>query len=266
MRSPFPGMDPYLEAHWGDVHSRLVTYTCDALQARLPASLRARMQERVYIELPDEGRHESYPDVRVFEYPARRPGTGELMVEGNGGIAVADPVLVDLGLVSRTESYIEVVDVKSGHRVVTTIEVLSPSNKRPGEGQQLYLRKREDMKLGGVNTVEIDLLRAGERRLPIDPERVPVTHRTAYQVWTWRATHPNRVAIYGVPLRDRLPAIPIPLRPTDAEVVVDLQPILDQCYQNGGYDDINYRVPPAPPLEADDAAWADALLRERGLR
>jgi hypothetical protein len=259
-------MDPYLEQHWGDVHQAFVTYLRDELQVRLPSSLRARMQERVYIELPEEGRHESYPDVRVFEYPGRRAGTGELLVEENGGVAVADPVLVDLGLMARTESYIEVIDVKSGHRVVTTIEVLSPSNKRPGEGQQLYLKKREDMKLGGVNTVEIDLLRAGERPLPIEPERVPPTHRSAYQAWTWRASDARRLAIFRVSLRERLPAIPIPLRSTDADVILDLQPILDQCYRNGGYDDIDYRVPPAPPLAEDDAVWADALLREQRLR
>lgn len=26
MSSPFPGMDPHLEAHWGNVHHRLITY------------------------------------------------------------------------------------------------------------------------------------------------------------------------------------------------------------------------------------------------
>jgi len=266
MRSPFPGMDPYLEQYWGDVHQAFVTYLRDALQLRLPASLRARMQERVYIELPEEGRRESYPDVRVFEYPGRRTETGELVVPENGGIAVADPVLVDLAIETKTESYIEVIDVKSGHRVVTTIEILSPSNKRPGEGQRLYLQKRQDMTRGGVNTVEIDLLRAGERLLPIDPERVPTTHRSAYQAWIWRASDPHRLAIFRVSLRERLPVIPIPLRPTDADVTVDLQALLDQCYRNGGYDDINYRVAPFPPLAADDAAWADALLREQELR
>jgi hypothetical protein len=117
-----------------------------------------------------------------------------------------------------------------------------------------------------VNTVEIDLLRAGERLLPIDPERVPASHRTAFQAWIWRATDANRIAIYRVPLRERLPAIPIPLRPDDANVIIDLQAILDQCYRNGGYDDIDYRLSPSPPLDADDAAWADALLREQGLR
>ena len=67
MKSPFPGMDPYLERHWGDVHQRIVTYTCDWLQSRLPDDLRARMQERVYIEIPDVRRGEYYPDVRVVE-------------------------------------------------------------------------------------------------------------------------------------------------------------------------------------------------------
>jgi len=266
MRSPFPGMDPYLEQHWGDVHQAFVTYLRDALQLRLPASLRARMQERVYIELPEEGRRESYPDVRVFEYPGRRSETGELVVPENGGIAVADPVLVDLAIETKTESYIEVIDVKSGHRVVTTIEILSPSNKRPGEGQRLYLQKRQDMTRGGVNTVEIDLLRAGERLLPIDPERVPTTHRSAYQAWIWRASDPHRLAIFRVSLRERLPVIPIPLRPTDADVTVDLQALLDQCYRNGGYDDIDYAGEPDPPLTREDAAWADALLREQGRR
>src|SRR4051812_6345261 len=112
MNSPFPGMDPYLEQHWGDVHQAFITYLRDAIQLRLPGDLRARMQERVYIELPDEGRHESYPDVRVFEYPRREPGTGEVADPGGPAVAVAEPVLVDLGLAMRTESFIEVIDVK----------------------------------------------------------------------------------------------------------------------------------------------------------
>ncbi len=40
MHNPFPGMDPYLEQHWGDVHHRLVQYASDQLQEHLPADLR----------------------------------------------------------------------------------------------------------------------------------------------------------------------------------------------------------------------------------
>ena len=69
MPSPFPGMDPYLEAHWRDVHARLVIYSCDALQSVLPSSLRARVEERVLLETPQGvGKHPLFPDVRVIEY------------------------------------------------------------------------------------------------------------------------------------------------------------------------------------------------------
>lgn len=35
MASPFPGMDPYLEQHWGDVHPSFITYARDQLQPHL---------------------------------------------------------------------------------------------------------------------------------------------------------------------------------------------------------------------------------------
>ena len=60
--------------------------------------------------------------------------------------------------------------------------------------------------------------------------------------------------------------VSIPLRPADPDVLLELQAILDQCYRNGGYDDIDYPGEPDPPLRGDDAAWADALLREQGRR
>jgi len=50
MPSPFPGMDPYLEQFWRDVHARCIIYAADQLQARLPADLRARVEERVFVE------------------------------------------------------------------------------------------------------------------------------------------------------------------------------------------------------------------------
>ena len=84
MKSPFPGMDPYLERHWGDVHQAVVTYIRDWLQSRLPGDLRAQMQERVYIEIPDARRAEYYPDVRVIERPRRAPAAGS-------ATAVAEP-------------------------------------------------------------------------------------------------------------------------------------------------------------------------------
>ena len=229
MKSPFPGMDPYLERHWGDLHQCMLTDLCDRLQSVLPGDLRARMQERVYI-------------------------------------TPAEPLLIHLAIETVTEGYIEVIDVKSGHHVVTSIEILSPTNKRRGEGQQLYLKKREDRKRARVNTVEIDLLRGGDRILMLSSEQIPPSQSTPYQVCVWRAALLDLITVYKIPLRKRLPVISVPLRLADSNVPLDLQAILEQCYRNGGYDDIDYTRDPDPPLRGDDAIWADALLRKHGRR
>jgi hypothetical protein len=41
---------------------------------------------------------------------------------------------------------------------------------------------------------------------------------------------------------------------------------VEQCYENGRYDSLDYRIPPEPPLDPPDAAWADELLRAAGRR
>jgi hypothetical protein len=122
------------------------------------------------------------------------------------------------------------------------------------------------MTRAGVNTVEIDLLREGDRVLMIPPEQIPPSHRTDYQVCVWRVGQPGAVLVYKVPLRERLPVISIPLRPGDADVPLDIQAVVDQCYRNGGYDDIDYTGEPEPRLKKADTAWADAPLKEQGRR
>src|SRR3954469_12599575 len=68
MPSPFPGMDPYLELHWGDVHSRLITYFVESLNDSLPTDLVAASEERIVVEVDEEGlRRKFKPDVRVVE-------------------------------------------------------------------------------------------------------------------------------------------------------------------------------------------------------
>jgi hypothetical protein len=68
-------------------------------------------------------------------------------------------------------------------------------------------------------------------------------------------------------LRARVEERGLPLREGEADVALDLQALIDLCYANGRYEnDLDYRSEPSPPLDAPDAAWADALLREKGLR
>ena len=75
------------------------------------------------------------------------------------------------------QGYIEIIDIKSGRRVVTVIEILSPSNKVAGPGRDLYLKKQEELREGGVSLVEINLNRTGSHVLwPVRPNsRRPAT-------------------------------------------------------------------------------------------
>lgn len=262
MQSPFPGMDPYLEKHWRDVHHRLVIYSCDQLQEQLPNDLRARVEERVYFE-PEEGDGRSmYPDVRVIEKRTPSPSSTGVLERA----IVAGPLEIEAGDEPVTEGYIEIIDVGTGRRVVTVIEFLSLSNKLSGDGQDDYRKKQRELIAGDVNLVEIDLLRAGKRITAVRQSKIPRSHRTTYHICVRRSTRKSKAEVYRAPLRERLPAIMIPLRPTDADVPLDLQILVEQCYRNGRYDDLDYKSDPIPPLDPDDARWAVELLRAKGLR
>lgn len=250
-------MDPYLEEFWRDVHARLISYAADQLQSQLPGDLRARVEERVVVEPFAAESRSVYPDVRVVER-----GRGD-KVAASPSTAIAEPLIVSLASEPQSETYLEIIDIGTGKRVVTVVEVLSMSNKLTGESRDQYRQEVSELHSAGVSLVEIDLLRSGKRGLSVPYDRVPVTHRTAYQVCVRRGSRPTRAEVYRVPLRQRLPVIGVPLRETDADAALDLQTLVDQCYRNGGYDnDIDYSRPPHPPLEPDDEHWRKELLRQ----
>jgi hypothetical protein len=255
-------MDPYLEKHWRDVHHRLVTYSCDQLQTRLPSDLRARVEERMFVEADAGENRNIYPDMHVVE----RGSTHAVALAAEPDIALAEPLVIRFGDEPATQGFIEIIDVGSGNRLVTVIEFLSPSNKLPGSGQNLYLRKQEECIAAGVSLVEIDLTRKGERDHSCFSYPIPPSHRTTYQICVRRGYESGAVEVYRVPLEEPLPAIRIPLRETDPDVPLQIQPLIDQCYRNGRYDDLDYKADPVPPLNTTDAAWCDELLRSKGLR
>lgn len=261
MENPFPGMNPYLERYWRDVHHRVVTYACDQLSPNLPRDLRARIDERVFVRADGELRYEVYLDVRVVERPFIRMGARQ-----PSGLVAAEPLVVEIESEPIHEGYIEIVEAGSGDRVITVIEFLSLSNKLAGEGRDQYRKKQRDCHKARISLVEIDLLRAGKRVLALPDARTPRQYRTPYRVCVTRGQRPKAREIYRVPLREPLPRIRIPLRKTDEDVLLEIQPLIDQCYRNAAYDDIDYSREPQPPLDPEDAAWADALLREKRLR
>jgi hypothetical protein len=258
MNSPFPGMDPYMERHWRDVHQVLVTYSRDSLNSQLPRDLVARTEERVAVETPEDLVRVVFPGARVAE---RRGVSGS--GQSGDALAVASPVMIEIEAEEATEGYVVIMD--AGGRLVTTIEYLSPTNKR-GEGLREYLRKRQELLSAGVNVVEVDLARRGNWRPLIRPKVVPERLGTTYRVMIRRARHPRGVEYYPIPLQDPLPAIAVPLRDSDADVALDLQALLNQAYKNGRYDALDYTQDCDPALEGEELEWAQGMLPAAGKR
>ncbi len=263
MDNPFPGMNPYLEAHWRDLHTRIMVYVCDQLQGQLPADLIARVEESVSIDAGEDSRDVS-PDVRVVEQPGEWSGEGGTAV-ATAEVAVADPLLVP-AFEPATPRHVEIIDPKSGNHVVTAIEVISPSNKRDFDGRAAYQLKQREYLSSTTNLVEIDLLRGGEHVVAVAPDGIKPSRRAPYYFCVRRTWRRRLSEVVPLPLRERLPAVRIPLRRTDRDVVLNLQELVDQCYRRGRYASIDYHKEPDPPLSGDDAAWADALLRSNRLR
>jgi len=194
--------------------------------------------------------------VRVFEH-----GPGRQVAEALGGVAVAEPLVVQVASEELRQTYVEIIDIASNGRLVTVIEFLSPSNKLAGDGQRKYRQKQDEIRRSDINLVEIDLTRGGERDLLYPVVQLPRGYRTAYLTCVRRGFGHDRFEIYRMPLRERLPAIRIPLRPKDADVALDIQALADRAYEEGRYDDIDYQRPCIPPLESDDAAWAAEVVK-----
>jgi hypothetical protein len=255
MPSPFPGMDPYIEAqvNWQDFHNSLIVRICDALGDVLPDHYVARTDERV--ELVGFG-EESWikSDVAVARRPEGPAGPG--MATTSAGIATIEPVTLPVRAVEFEEvrqTWLEVRSVPD-YELITVVEVLSPSNKI-GSSRAEYLAKRAMLHRRKINLVEIDLLLGGHR-LPMK-EPLPPGH---YFAVVARAERLPMAEVYAWSIRQPLPPIPIPLRPPDADVPIDLGALATTVYDRGRYALTTRYDRPLPaemPLHPDDRAWAE---------
>lgn len=265
MPSPFPGMDPWLEnpVRWPGVHHHLISAIQDQLGGQLRPRYVALVEERVYIsDDRDPGRRYINPDLHLAE-TEYGPSERIDITDESGGIAVAEPV-VRVTLLDKEihEPYLTLVDVNN-REIVTVIEVLSPTNKcRGSEGQKNYLRKRHDIMESSANLVEIDLLREGD---PILVE--PGLPECQYTAHVSQPRHRPKGLVWPIRLDQRLPTLPIPLRPDEQPARLDLQAGLASFYDRAGYDLIlDYTREPVPPLPRDWDEWAERVLRNHRLR
>jgi hypothetical protein len=266
MTSPFPGMDPYIEACglWEDFHRELIAEIKHVLIRAASERYLVRTRERCYAVLVDHETKTTHPAPRAAR--KRLEGTRK-SAPTKGGTPASKRVFKLEPVVMRAfaeeehrEGFVEIYENTPEPRLVTCIEVLSPSNKQPGSpGWELYLRKRQSALLGDASLLEIDLLRGGQRMPMVDtwPD-------SPYTCLVSRREQDKLCQVWPVYFQIPCPSLPVPLAQPDPDILLTLQPMIDSVYKRSGYKrSIDYETPLCPPLKGAETAWLKKRLRSR---
>jgi hypothetical protein len=227
MPSPFPGMDPFLEDEkiWPPFQHHLVACLYQTLLPGLVDRYRARVGQRRYTT-----------EQALFTSIVRE---------------------------DHEEEFIEVRQ-RNDNRLVTLVDVVSPTNKTTAAGRQAYLVKRKDAKNAGASLVEIDLVMQGQPMLDYSREGLP---EWDHAVTVTRASQPERYEIYTATVQKKLPKFRLPLAADDRDTVLDLQATFARCFDQGNFAaQVNYQRDPPTRIADDDRRWLDQLLKQQKLR
>lgn len=250
-KSPFPGMDPYLEGPlWPDVHGGLARAIQELLAPEIAPKYVARVEP--YTIQDTEPASEvgiTYPDVAVMKHDRVEETT--TLVYGK----TTEPDLIIPTEITVRIPVIEIRDTEK-NRLITAIEILSPVNKRE-PGWSIYHKKREKLHVAGVHLLEIDFLRRG-KRVVLD-YGLPKSH---YLFSLWRAGS-DKNELWTNSIRQPLPVLPVPLKKPDPDVPLALKPALDLIYQRGLYNlSIDYaQKPPPPDFSEKEIQWMRELVK-----
>jgi hypothetical protein len=251
-------MDPYIErpTWWPGFHNALAAEIMAFLNPRLLPRYFARNTPYVAYEfIGSEGQRRVWPDLGVVQ----RQTAGGTATAGVATLTPA-PVISSVEMDEPVTLFRVEILTTAGEQLVGVIEILSPSNKRHGHNsREEYLEKRRTLLRSPVHLIELDLLRGGTR----PPLEEPVPAAPYYAVVS-RAIDRPQVLVWPISLRDRLPALPVPLRHPDPDAELDLGAAVASVYERGAYGaQIDYRQPPPPPeLSAEESAWVEELLAE----
>jgi hypothetical protein len=265
MASPFPGMNPYLENPllWSEIHNLLIAGIFRKLNPQLRPKYRVAIEKRLYQTTYDDSLLVGIADVAV-------QNTQKIPSPETRNIAVTFPVVeavtVDVTMPETVkETFLEVRDVAT-QEVVTVIEILSPKNKRPGEGRNTYGKKRLQILGSYTNLVEIDLLRDG-KPIQLLQNQNNINIPTDYRILVSPAFKRPKADLYPFYLQNPIPHFPLPLREGDTEPSLNIQTLINELYDEGNYDlVIDYSQQPLPPISKMTLAWVDEVLKLKGLR
>ena len=223
MPSPFPGMDPYLEDErlWFSFQHHLVRCLSEIVRQGLVDRYRARVCQRIYL--------------------------------------VEQIMFTSILREEHCEEFIEIRQ-RSDDRLITVIDIVSPTNKVTAQGRSAYLDKRREARSQNANIVEIDLVLQGKPMLDYSRETLPDGD---YVISVTRNIQPDRFEIYTSTLQKRLPRFRMPLASDERDMVFDLHSAFTRCYDQGGFAErIDYRTDPRTHLEEDDRLWLRELLAQ----
>jgi hypothetical protein len=265
-------MDPFLEVNpiFQELHTQMLAEAQAHLQPQLRPKYVARLERHLSegsvwgLEPGVISLERKEPDITVAALAGAQTVHGSTAVLATPTASATEELDGD-ELELRKQRRIVIYVQARPRLAVTSIELLSPSNKASGSlGQARYLEKRSSALHGGLHWVEIDLLRAGER------PSVPVSLANDFDYLAYIAqaipSGWNHLAFtWG--LREPIPALAIPLLGSD-QASLDLGFCFKQAYDRIAADEeVDYTgTPPPPPLRDDDRAWMDEILRQRGLR
>jgi hypothetical protein len=258
MPSPFPGVDPYLEAsgRWEDFHDTFITYCRDILLDAISPTYLVRIKERVAsISVPDGKEKQSVPDVGISAPPGYEGGG----LKTAGALTTIESVTLEHEYTEPIkETYLEILHGPE-RKLVTVIELLSPTNKE-SPGRDLYLAKRESLLAQYVHIVEVDLLLRGAR-LPMK-KALP---KGDYFVFVSRAERRFFGDVTAWNIRHPIPVIPVPLLAPDSDIMLDLGALFQLTYDRGRYRfELNYKADPPSFLRPEDREWAREIVSKMG--
>jgi hypothetical protein len=163
----------------------------------------------------------------------------------------------------HVEEFIEIRQRSDG-RLITLVDVVSPTNKTTAAGRSAYLKKRTESKAANTSLVEIDLVLQGQPMLDYSREGLPDWD---HAVTVTRSTQPERYEIYTATLQKRLPRFRLPLAADDRDTVLDLQAAFTRCYDQGGFSaKIDYQREPVTRLTDENRKWLGEVLKQHKLR
>lgn len=254
-------------ALWHTFHVSHIGYITEALTAQLPDQYIAFEEQSLQIRsleiFEDDALNRRTPDITIFQSGSGSPMLAEAPAP-TWQARVAD-VLEEITRPPPAAIIRELLPQGKLGRIVSRIELLSPSNKPHGSGYDAYVIKRAEAIREGVPLVEIDYLHETSpivTRLPRYP-RQP----NAYPYWII-ITDPRpdwdegKVQGYGFHIGEPIKTIPIPLAGNDV-LLFDLNVVYQRTFEARRWGSLmDYTLEPErfETYSAEDQARIKAIM------